>query len=81
VPELLAERGLTRTHVAGAGAALLTAPDLPVLGPPPDALVLGLVEVAATPLLTGAQPGPLVPLYLRRPDATVPGARKSVLGR
>ena len=81
VPELLAERGPTPTHVAGAGAALLTALDLPVLGPPPDPLVLGLVEVAATPLLTGAQPGPLVPLYLRRPDATVPGARKSVLGR
>ena len=81
VPELLAEHGLTPTHVAGAGAALLTALDLPVLTPPADAAVLGLVEVAATPLLTGARPGPLVPLYLRRPDATVPGARKSVLGR
>ena len=46
-----------------------------------DETGVGLVEVAATPLLTGAQPGPLVPLYLRRPDATVPGARKSVLGR
>jgi tRNA threonylcarbamoyl adenosine modification protein YeaZ len=81
VPELLAEHGLTPTHVAGAGAALLTAPDLPVLTPPADAPALGLVEAAATPLLTGALPGPLVPLYLRRPDATVPGARKSVLGR
>ncbi|MGS0686270.1 tRNA (adenosine(37)-N6)-threonylcarbamoyltransferase complex dimerization subunit type 1 TsaB [Nakamurella sp. GG22] len=44
-------------------------------------LALGLVERAAVPLLTGAVPGPLKPLYLRRPDATEPGARKSVLGR
>lgn len=44
-------------------------------------LALGLVERAAVPLLTGAVPGPLTPLYLRRPDATEPGARKSVLGR
>ena len=42
---------------------------------------LGLVERAAIALLTGAVPGPLTPLYLRRPDATEPGARKSVLGR
>ena len=28
------------------------------------------MERAATPLLTGAVPGPLTPLYLRRPDAT-----------
>ena len=81
VPELLAERGLTPGHVTGAGAALLVDPELNVLPPPADAPALGLVEAAATPLLTGAQPGPLVPLYLRRPDATVPGARKSVLGR
>jgi tRNA threonylcarbamoyl adenosine modification protein YeaZ len=44
-------------------------------------VALGLVERAAVPLLTGAVPGPLKPLYLRRPDATEPGARKSVLGR
>ncbi len=44
-------------------------------------IALGLVERAAVPLLTGAVPGPLKPLYLRRPDATEPGARKSVLGR
>lgn len=81
VAALLAEHGVTPTHVAGAGAALLGEPDLPLLEPPSDALVLGLVEAAATPLLTGALPGPLVPLYLRRPDATVPGTRKSVLGR
>lgn len=44
-------------------------------------IALGLVERAAMHLLTGAVPGPLEPLYLRRPDATEPGARKSVLGR
>lgn len=81
LPDLLADAGLAPTQLAGAGAGLVTAIDLPVLTPPADAPALGLVEAAATPLLTGALPGPLVPLYLRRPDATVPGARKSVLGR
>ena len=42
---------------------------------------LGLAERAGIPLLTGAVPVALTPLYLRRPDATEPGARKSVLGR
>jgi tRNA threonylcarbamoyl adenosine modification protein YeaZ len=38
----------------------------------------GLV-VAATPLLlTGGEPAPLEPMYLRRPDAVPPGARKRV---
>lgn len=81
LPGLLAGSGLTPTHLAGAGAALVTDPELPVLTPPAGGAALGLVEAAATPLLTGALPGPLVPLYLRRPDATAPGARKSVLGR
>ena len=48
---------------------------------PADPLSGGLVERAAVALLTGAVPGPLTPLYLRRPDATEPGARRSVLGR
>ena len=34
-----------------------------------------------SPCCAGAGPGPLRPLYLRRPDATVPAARRSVLGR
>lgn len=38
----------------------------------------GLARVAAPTVLSGAEPGPLTPLYLRRPDATVPGARKRV---
>ncbi|CAA9384443.1 MAG: tRNA threonylcarbamoyladenosine biosynthesis protein TsaB, partial [uncultured Pseudonocardia sp.] len=37
-----------------------------------------LVAVAAAALRSGAVPGPLEPLYLRRPDAVEPGARKKV---
>lgn len=43
-------------------------------GPRPD----GLVTVAAPALRAGTAPGPLVPLYLRRPDAVPPGAPKTV---
>jgi tRNA threonylcarbamoyl adenosine modification protein YeaZ len=81
VPAALAEHVLAPRHAAGAGVPLLADHDLTVLPGPADGPVLGLVECALTPLLTGAVPGPVVPLYLRRPDATVPGARKSVLGR
>jgi tRNA threonylcarbamoyl adenosine modification protein YeaZ len=38
----------------------------------------GLVAVAAADLLAGAEPGPMTPLYLRRPDAVVPAGRKRV---
>lgn len=38
----------------------------------------GLVTVASADLLETASPGPLTPLYLRRPDAVEPGARKRV---
>jgi tRNA threonylcarbamoyl adenosine modification protein YeaZ len=38
-----------------------------------------LVEVAAERIRTGAPSEPLTPLYLRRPDAVEPGARKKVL--
>ncbi|GLZ44592.1 tRNA (adenosine(37)-N6)-threonylcarbamoyltransferase complex dimerization subunit type 1 TsaB [Actinomycetospora sp. NBRC 106375] len=38
----------------------------------------GLVAVAAPALRAGDVPGPLVPLYLRRPDAVPPGAPKAV---
>jgi hypothetical protein len=34
--------------------------------------------VAAPALRAGAAPGPLEPLYLRRPDAVEPGPRKPV---
>lgn len=38
----------------------------------------GLVSVASAELLSGADPAPLVPVYLRRPDAAAPGPRKPV---
>ncbi|WP_020668367.1 tRNA (adenosine(37)-N6)-threonylcarbamoyltransferase complex dimerization subunit type 1 TsaB [Amycolatopsis nigrescens] len=38
----------------------------------------GLVAVARPGLLAGREPAPLTPLYLRRPDATEPGAPKKV---
>ena len=40
--------------------------------------VAGLVAVAAPALRSGDRPGPLEPLYLRRPDAVPPSARKRV---
>ena len=50
------------TDVEGAaGLAELTSPD-----------PAGLVAVAATGVLAGAEPAPLEPLYLRRPDAVPP---------
>ncbi|MFF0542640.1 tRNA (adenosine(37)-N6)-threonylcarbamoyltransferase complex dimerization subunit type 1 TsaB [Nocardia thailandica] len=53
--------------VAGSAphAALYELPVLPVESPTPS----GLVRVAAAELLAGGTPDPLVPLYLRRPDA------------
>jgi ribosomal-protein-alanine N-acetyltransferase len=50
---------------------------LPVVDPPYPTAV-GLVAVAADALRSGREPEPLVPLYLRRPDATEPGTRKLV---
>jgi tRNA threonylcarbamoyl adenosine modification protein YeaZ len=40
---------------------------------------LGLVHAAGPAVRGNAVPQPLTPLYLRRPDATVPGERKRVL--
>jgi tRNA threonylcarbamoyladenosine biosynthesis protein TsaB len=40
--------------------------------------IAGLVAVAEAELLANAEPAPLTPLYLRRPDAVEPGARKRV---
>jgi tRNA threonylcarbamoyl adenosine modification protein YeaZ len=80
VPALLDQHGVTPTVLVGAGAPLLAAVlDLPTAVP--TGLATGLVLAAARALLTAAVPGPLTPLYLRRPDATEPAARKSVLGR
>ncbi len=83
VPALLADHHIVPERMIGAGAALLAGqPGLEavVATPGAGALSVGLVSAAARALLTGVVPGPLVPLYLRRPDAAEPGARKSVLG-
>jgi tRNA threonylcarbamoyl adenosine modification protein YeaZ len=54
------------------------------VGPPeagggtPGPTPAGLVAVAAPALRAGGPPGPLAPLYLRRPDAVPPGAPKTV---
>ncbi|MEU3621649.1 tRNA (adenosine(37)-N6)-threonylcarbamoyltransferase complex dimerization subunit type 1 TsaB [Amycolatopsis coloradensis] len=39
---------------------------------------LGLVKAAREALRSGSEPAPLTPLYLRRPDAVEPAARKKV---
>ena len=49
--------------------------DLPVVGEPSPSPA-GLVTVAASDILAGADPEPLVPLYLRRPDAVAIADRK-----
>ena len=77
-PAAVIERipGLDVARVAGNGATLYDL-GLPHTGqehPTPG----GLVRAARTELLAGAKPRPLVPLYLRRPDAVEPGARKRV---
>ena len=73
--------GLGAVVAAGAGAALYAGVlGLPVLDTPyPTAL--GLVTVAAAELRAGRPPRPLVPRYLRRPDAAEPGPRKLATAR
>ncbi len=75
-PAVLAGRIPELGAVAAAGAAAngLGLPTVPPASPGPA----GLVACAAVALRSGAQPGPLVPLYLRRPDAVEPGPRKPV---
>ncbi|MDN5751491.1 MAG: tRNA (adenosine(37)-N6)-threonylcarbamoyltransferase complex dimerization subunit type 1 TsaB, partial [Pseudonocardia sp.] len=66
--------GLGAVAAAGGSAEVAGLPVLEPAAPSPG----GLVTVAAQPLLAGSDPGPLEPLYLRRPDAVVPAARKRV---
>lgn len=73
IPSLAVERA------AGNGATLYDL-GLPHTGqeyPTP----LGLVRVARDDVLSAAKPRPFTPLYLRRPDAVEPGARKRVTAR
>lgn len=70
-PDDVPQAGVIR--VAGAGEAL-GLPTVPPQHPDPAALV----AVAAHQLRSQASPEPLTPLYLRRPDAVVPGPAKRV---
>ncbi len=73
-PVSLGERSLDVVAAAGGSAAAVGLPVVEPASPSP----LGLVTVAAGALRSGVVPGPLEPLYLRRPDAVEPGARKRV---
>ena len=80
VAESLATADVVPRRMIGAGTPLLAGLADIADDAGAGSLSVGLVLAAARALLTGAIPGPLSPLYLRRPDATVPGPRKSVLG-
>lgn len=73
-PAALVERGLPAVAAAGGSAPGLGWPVREPASPSPR----GLVAVAAAAVRAGVEPGPLEPLYLRRPDAVEPGARKQV---
>lgn len=65
-------------EMAGAGARLYAdVLALPMTGPDHPS-VAALARLAADRVRAGAPSEPLTPLYLRRPDAVVPGAAKSV---
>lgn len=68
----------TATRAAGHGVQVYPdafgLPSVKPLYPTPRGLVLAALDVLAT----RAEPAPLTPLYLRRPDATEPGPRKRV---
>ncbi|MFF5094748.1 MULTISPECIES: tRNA (adenosine(37)-N6)-threonylcarbamoyltransferase complex dimerization subunit type 1 TsaB [Actinosynnema] len=73
----LADLGLAQA--VGEGAALYAdVLGLPVLDGHAHPSPAGLVAAAADALLSGAEPAPLTPLYLRRPDAVEPTGRKRV---
>jgi tRNA threonylcarbamoyl adenosine modification protein YeaZ len=77
-PAALAERGFDVSAAAGEGAARYAdVLGLPVLAPGYPSPT-GLVAVAADRLRDHATPDEFRPLYLRRPDAVEPGARKKV---
>jgi tRNA threonylcarbamoyl adenosine modification protein YeaZ len=74
-PSVVARAGeLGAVAAAGGSAGLVGLPVRLPESPSPT----GLVAVAAPALRAGTAPDPLVPLYLRRPDAVEPGARKRV---
>jgi tRNA threonylcarbamoyl adenosine modification protein YeaZ len=78
-PTALRDRlpGLDVTAAAGGSAETVGLPVLPPAAPGPA----GLVSCALEAVRSGVRPGPLEPLYLRRPDAVEPGPRKPVTAR
>jgi tRNA threonylcarbamoyl adenosine modification protein YeaZ len=72
--ERLTELGVTRAAGDPRFAELLGLTAVGPVSPGP----VGLVAVAADALRAGAEPAPLTPHYLRRPDAVEPGASKQV---
>jgi tRNA threonylcarbamoyl adenosine modification protein YeaZ len=83
-PAALAERvtelGVRRVAgpAAAAHAELLGLAEYPAAGTALAPSPAGLVAAAGDDLRTGADPAPLRPYYLRRPDAVPPAARKRV---
>ncbi|MGH3812009.1 MAG: tRNA (adenosine(37)-N6)-threonylcarbamoyltransferase complex dimerization subunit type 1 TsaB [Pseudonocardiaceae bacterium] len=69
-------------RVAGAadalGSLLVVSPVVPSVVSPRHPDPFGLVAVVAAVVRAHASPGPLTPLYLRRPDALEPGPVKRV---
>jgi len=79
VPARLAEHGLVASRAAGEGARLYAdVLGLPVLDEPRYPSPLALAELAADRVRAAAPGEALQPLYLRRPDAVLPGAPKLV---
>jgi len=79
VPAILAERGLAPVAAVGEGALRYAAElALPVLENPRHPSSKALAEIAADRVRAAAPSEVLTPLYLRRPDAVEPGARKPV---
>ncbi|MDT7628109.1 MAG: tRNA threonylcarbamoyladenosine biosynthesis protein TsaB, partial [Pseudonocardiales bacterium] len=83
-PAALAERvtelGVRRVAgpAAAAHAELLGLAEYPAAGAALAPSPAGLVAAAGDDLRAGADPAPLRPYYLRRPDAVPPAARKRV---
>ncbi|MGH3672496.1 MAG: tRNA (adenosine(37)-N6)-threonylcarbamoyltransferase complex dimerization subunit type 1 TsaB [Pseudonocardiaceae bacterium] len=65
------------SRVAGGSDLLAGVLDIPV-EPPRHPDPAALVAVVAAAIRSQVPPGPLTPLYLRRPDAVEPGPRKRV---
>jgi tRNA threonylcarbamoyl adenosine modification protein YeaZ len=76
LPGRVAELTVEPVALTGAGSDLAGL-DLPRLTT--GSTALGLVKAAVHKMVTGTVPGPLTPLYLRRPDVREPAGPKPVL--